>query len=182
MCSRSLIDYIMPVKEMLRKMTDRRKYVIISDRADPDYLDDIEETFVRVKTAQVTLLFIQQKIFELLAYLYICQLNYNQNCSLLQKADILWEEMYHFNLEGNLQRGRITRYLQNSTKHLEFPYIFVVSWETFYCHREPIHYIVIGSPFIILSLGAHSLYCHWEPIHYIVIGSRLQFAQLHDRI
>ena len=156
MCSRSLIDYIMPVKEMLRKMTDRRKYVIISDSADPEYLDDIEETFVRVKTAQITLLFIQQKIFELLANLYICQLNYDQNRALLQKADILWEEMYHFNLEGNLQRGRITRYLQNSTKHLEFPYIFVVSWETFYCH--------------------------WKPIHYIVIGSRLQFAQLHDHI
>ena len=31
-------------------MTDRRKYVIISDSADPDYLDDIEETFVRVNS------------------------------------------------------------------------------------------------------------------------------------
>ena len=45
---RSLIDYIMPVKEMVRKMTGRRKYVIISNNPDPDYLDDIEETFVRV--------------------------------------------------------------------------------------------------------------------------------------
>ena len=39
----------MPVKEMVRKMTDRRKYVIISDSPDPEYLDDIEETFVRVR-------------------------------------------------------------------------------------------------------------------------------------
>ncbi|KAL5266910.1 hypothetical protein ACHWQZ_G004077 [Mnemiopsis leidyi] len=86
--SRSLIDYIMPVKEMVRKMTGRRKYVIISNSPDPEYLDDMEETFVR-------------------------------------KADILYEELYHFNLQGNLQGGRITRYLQNSTKSTEFPYIFV---------------------------------------------------------
>ena len=46
---RSLIDYIMPVKEMVRKMTGRRKYVIISNNPDPEYLDDIEETFVRVE-------------------------------------------------------------------------------------------------------------------------------------
>ncbi|KAL5266911.1 hypothetical protein ACHWQZ_G004077 [Mnemiopsis leidyi] len=89
--SRSLIDYIMPVKEMVRKMTGRRKYVIISNSPDPEYLDDMEETFVR-------------------------------------KADILYEELYHFNLQGNLQGGRITRYLQNSTKSTEFPYIFVVTF------------------------------------------------------
>lgn len=48
--SRSIMDYIMPAKEMVRKMTSRRKYVIISDSTDPDYLDDLEEKFVLVRS------------------------------------------------------------------------------------------------------------------------------------
>eukprot|EP00116_Pleurobrachia_bachei_P017614 sb/3477876/ len=46
--SRSIMDYIMPAKEMVAKMTKRRRFVIISDCSDPEYLHQLEESFVHV--------------------------------------------------------------------------------------------------------------------------------------
>ena len=42
------MDYLMPAKDMVAKMTCRRKYVIISEQPEPDYLDELEENLVLV--------------------------------------------------------------------------------------------------------------------------------------